>query len=132
MCILAVMGTLQTPTAGTSEAYLLSACVTSPAGFVKLTSIAPGAESSRISDAIFRMTGIVRIAAYEALREMPEDVRTPIRNQLAGDVDAGDFASISESSRSPRFTWRIRSRASARTWTPPSADPAASAESWTS
>jgi len=61
-CILAPSGMLQTPTADTSGAWRLSAWVTRPAGFVKLTSKAPGAATSRISRAMLKMTGMVRSA----------------------------------------------------------------------
>ena len=49
-------------------------------------------------------TGIVRIAAYEALRDLPADVRTPIRDLLASDPDADVSAHVG----APRQedTWR--------------------------
>ena len=50
-------------------------------------------------------TGIVRIAAYEALRDLPADVRTPIRDLLASDPDAGVSAHVG-AQRQDDGTWR--------------------------
>jgi hypothetical protein len=49
--------------------------------------------------------GIVRIAAYEALRELPDDVRMPIREQLANDADA-DVSGHAGVARQPDTVWR--------------------------
>ena len=52
-----------------------------------------------------RRAGIVRIAAYEALRDLPEDVRTPIRDLLAADPDA-DVSAHAGAPRQGDSTWR--------------------------
>jgi hypothetical protein len=52
-----------------------------------------------------RRTGIVRIAAYEALRDLPADVRTPIRELLATDPDADVSAHVG-APRQDDNTWR--------------------------
>ena len=52
-----------------------------------------------------RRAAIVRIAAYEALRELPDDVRMPVRDQLAADPDA-DVSMHVAAPRQDDTTWR--------------------------
>jgi hypothetical protein len=55
-----------------------------------------------------RRVGIVRIAAYEALRDMPADVRDPIRDTLSADTDPDVSAHVAGPQRrqSEETIWR--------------------------
>ena len=52
-----------------------------------------------------RRAGIVRIAAYEALRDLPDDVRTPIRDLFATDPDP-DVSAHAGAPRQDATVWR--------------------------
>ncbi|HET7694663.1 MAG TPA: hypothetical protein VFK57_03075 [Vicinamibacterales bacterium] len=53
-----------------------------------------------------RRAAIVRIAAYEALRDLPGDVRSPVRDLLATDPDADVSAHVAGTPGRDDATWR--------------------------